>query len=573
MRRLILFLNVLLWATPKADAQQYPLFSNFLNHSYGYNPAIIVEHKALYANALYRTQWQGFEGAPRTQLIHVRGALGQSPFAAGGYYYSDQAGALNRLGGAAMLSFAQQISEQTQLAVGFTAGYFILQLDPNALVQDPNDLVLLNGKDEQMFADFNAGIYLRSHGFYLGLSIPQVFERELRFAEAAPAATLRRHYYALGGYRWQLTRGVAIEPTAIVKYLPNVSLQYEGSLRIDFGFMWLGGSYRSDQTLIGLIGFDMGKLTLSYAYDMTTSTIRHVSSGSHELGIGLRLGKEPDRDGDGIPDARDRCPDKPGTKLHKGCPAPKENDEDETDDMHTPTDRDGDGIPDREDTCPDLPGPRQNQGCPWGDRDKDGIRDAIDACPDLPGIATNKGCPLDDRDGDGVLDDKDKCPDEPGPVRFEGCPAADTDGDGIPDQEDECPTTAGLPSHNGCPQPTQKELDILELAIRNLYFDTDKWEIWEKSHPYLDQLAEIMVTHPDWKLRIRGHADARGDEEYNLRLSKRRAEAVMFYLLNRGVRRDQLIVEYFGELAPIAPNDDPASLQLNRRVEMEFVFE
>ncbi len=567
-RRALIF--VLLALPLWLQAQQYPLFSNFLNHSYGYNPAIIAESGALYANALYRLQWQGFEGAPRTQLINVQGTLGKAPIALGGYYFNDQAGALTRLGGSGMLAFVKDLGEATRLSVGFSGGYFLLRINPEATIQDPNDALLLNGMDEQMFADFNAGVYLKTHGFYLGFSIPQVIEREIRFSQTTPAGILRRHYYGLAGYRWPLGRRVHIEPTAILKYVAGAPLQYEGSLRLDFGFLWLGGSYRSDRTLIGLVGFDAGNLTLSYAYDMATSSLRHVSSGSHELGVGMRFGKMPDKDGDGIPDERDRCPDEPGTRARKGCPAPEKEPEPEAPPV---PDRDGDGTPDAEDTCPDLPGPRENAGCPWGDRDKDGIRDAIDACPDLPGVAANRGCPLNDRDGDGIVDDKDKCPDAPGPVRFEGCPASDQDNDGVPDEEDACPNTAGPASNDGCPQPTKREMDVLNLAIRNLYFDTDKWDIWEESYPYLDQLAEIMVTHPDWKLRIRGHADARGDAEHNLRLSKRRAEAVMFYLINRGVRRDQLIVEYFGELAPIAPNDDPAGQQLNRRVEMEFVFE
>ncbi|RMD69566.1 MAG: hypothetical protein D6818_10185, partial [Bacteroidetes bacterium] len=131
---------------------------------------------------------------------------------------------------------------------------------------------------------------------------------------------------------------------------------------------------------------------------MATSSLRHVSSGSHELGVGMRFGKKRDKDGDGIPDERDRCPDEPGTRARKGCPEPEAEPESEEPAV---ADRDGDGTPDAQDTCPDLPGPRENAGCPWGDRDKDGIRDAIDECPDVPGVASNRGCPLNDRDGDG----------------------------------------------------------------------------------------------------------------------------------------------------------------------------
>lgn len=81
-------------------------------------------------------------------------------------------------------------------------------------------------------------------------------------------------------------------------------------------------------------------------------------------------------------------------------------------------DRDGDGVPDAEDRCPDLPGPATTFGCP--DRDGDGVADKDDRCPDQPGPAALGGCP--DRDGDGVPDIDDLCPDQPGPAANRGCP-------------------------------------------------------------------------------------------------------------------------------------------------------
>jgi outer membrane protein OmpA-like peptidoglycan-associated protein len=86
-----------------------------------------------------------------------------------------------------------------------------------------------------------------------------------------------------------------------------------------------------------------------------------------------------------------------------------------------PKDRDGDGVPDDIDRCPDEPGPKENFGCPWGDRDKDGIPDNLDKCPDVPGIPELQGCPDVDSDGDGIPDRLDKCPLVPG-IPPDGCP-------------------------------------------------------------------------------------------------------------------------------------------------------
>jgi outer membrane protein OmpA-like peptidoglycan-associated protein len=87
------------------------------------------------------------------------------------------------------------------------------------------------------------------------------------------------------------------------------------------------------------------------------------------------------------------------------------------------SDRDGDGVPDSEDLCPDIPGPASAKGCP--DSDNDGIPDFEDDCPNLPGLVEYKGCP--DSDGDGIPDNKDACPYEKGPASNNGCPVVSSD--------------------------------------------------------------------------------------------------------------------------------------------------
>lgn len=86
--------------------------------------------------------------------------------------------------------------------------------------------------------------------------------------------------------------------------------------------------------------------------------------------------------------------------------------------VHPEEDRDGDGVPDKDDLCPDTPGLASLQGCP--DRDGDGIADHLDACPDVAGPVEFSGCP--DTDGDGVPDNLDRCPKVAGPASNHGCP-------------------------------------------------------------------------------------------------------------------------------------------------------
>lgn len=262
----------------------------------------------------------------------------------------------------------------------------------------------------------------------------------------------------------------------------------------------------------------------------------------------------PDRDGDKVIDKEDDCPDTPGIALFNGCP-----------------DTDGDGLKDSDDLCPEVAGPIENQGCP--DTDGDGIFDYLDECPTEAGPAENRGCPWPDTDGDGLLDKDDKCPNNAGPVKNQGCPYIDTDGDGVLDKDDECVNIPGTVENKGCPEIQEEEQEIINTAFDNLEFESAKAVIKESSFESLENLADLLIKKDTWKLKIAGHTDSQGNDQNNLILSKKRAEAVRDFLVQRGIATERLVVQYFGEEQPIDTNDTPEGRQRNRRVEMTIVFE
>ncbi|MFT3773063.1 MAG: OmpA family protein [Minicystis sp.] len=284
-----------------------------------------------------------------------------------------------------------------------------------------------------------------------------------------------------------------------------------------------------------------------------------------------------DRDGDGILDDVDACPDVKGIssddpKKH-GCPPP------------TPADRDGDGIPDAQDACPDEKGipsddPKKH-GCPPPplDTDGDGIPDAQDACPEVKGVPSEDpkkhGCPP-DRDGDGIIDAEDACPDVKGPrdpdPKKNGCP--DTDGDGIIDPLDACPSEPGPadpdPKKNGCPtvRVTEQEIVILE----QVQFDTGKATIKKVSDPLLDKVAAVFKAHPEIrKVEVQGHTDNKGSRPANKQLSQARADAVAKALVKRGIEKKRLVAKGYGQDVPIADNATEAGRAENRRVQFKII--
>ncbi|MEZ4989458.1 MAG: DUF6089 family protein [Saprospiraceae bacterium] len=287
-----------------------------------------------------------------------------------------------------------------------------------------------------------------------------------------------------------------------------------------------------------------------------------------------------DRDGDGIADTADQCPDIAGTSLAMGCPD-RDNDTVPDDKDNCPDipgnpalagcpDSDNDGIPDADDACPTQAGIAAMKGCP--DTDGDGLSDEQDSCPDVFGSAANNGCPYGDRDNDGLPDDLDNCPDEAGTAANEGCPEVDTDGDGIVDSADSCPAVAGTLANNGCPETElkQEDRDVLDFATRNVRFATNSDDFLPASYPILDELARVMLEHPDFLLTIEGYTDDVGTDRYNLQLSQSRARHCYEYLMGKGVAVARMKYSGFGKANPIASNSTEVGRLLNRRVEFSM---
>ncbi|MDU0371901.1 OmpA family protein [Hymenobacter endophyticus] len=276
----------------------------------------------------------------------------------------------------------------------------------------------------------------------------------------------------------------------------------------------------------------------------------------HTVGLNIALGKAKDTDGDGVPDRKDKCPDTPsGVAVDEnGCPL----------------DGDKDGVPDYQDQCPTEAGTAAMQGCP--DRDGDGVADKDDQCPDQAGLPALRGCP--DADGDGVADAADKCPDTPRGTQVDanGCPlVVDADGDGIPDSADKCPDTprGAKVDANGCPMEIDPGVRKLEQPVR---FETNSTVIKRTSYGTLDKMVKALKDHPEYSLRVIGHADSRGTDEYNQALSERRASSVKRYFTGKQVDPARVVTEGRGESEPAAPNTSASGMSQNRRVEFKFEF-
>lgn len=289
-----------------------------------------------------------------------------------------------------------------------------------------------------------------------------------------------------------------------------------------------------------------------------------------------------DRDGDGYKDDDDDCPDEAedfdGFEDHDGCPE---------------LDNDGDMILDDDDDCPLIPedfdGDQDEDGCPEGqdgDADGDGISDELDQCPDevedRDGFQDDDGCPDPDNDGDGILDVQDLCPNNPedldGFEDDDGCPDPDNDGDRILDPDDACPNEPEVynayEDEDGCPDESEDIIieDDQIVVLRKIYFETDSAVIQPRSFPIVDAVATTLLGNPQLTLvEIQGHADERGADEYNIRLTRDRAAAVLEAMVERGVPRERLRSAGYGERCPVDDSSNREAWEQNRRVEFKII--
>jgi outer membrane protein OmpA-like peptidoglycan-associated protein len=200
------------------------------------------------------------------------------------------------------------------------------------------------------------------------------------------------------------------------------------------------------------------------------------------------------------------------------------------------------------------------------DKDGDGVVDAKDECPDSAGPVKLIGCP--DSDGDGVPNNKDKCPGVKGSPNFQGCPAPDSDGDSVNDDDDKCPLVKGTKSNYGCPPIKPEYVSTVNRAADRVFFVRAKAQIEVVSFMELDRVVSILQEDTTLRLRIEGHTDSEGTDQRNQKLSDRRARAVYNYLVFKGINPERMDYSGFGSTKPLAPNDTPEGMAVNRRTEM-----
>ena len=308
------------------SAQQKPQYTQYIFNQYLLNPALSGIENYIDFKAGLRKQWSGITDAPQTSFVSAHWALGDNHLwsnaltsfpeqtgdpmdrnytqnytsspahhGMGVTVVQDKAGPLSRLDANLTYAYHLQLSNSFNLSVGAAAGVSSIKLDVNALTfpDSQTDPALSNAIVSQLKPDLSIGIWLYGARVFAGISAQQVLGQRLNFTNSDNYNLGKEvpHFFATAGYKFFLDDQIAAIPSVMVKYVQPSPVSYDLNLKIAFkDKLWLGGSYRRDDSFAAMAGFNIGKMVnLTYSYDFTTSELNTVSNGSHEIVLGLLL--------------------------------------------------------------------------------------------------------------------------------------------------------------------------------------------------------------------------------------------------------------------------------------------
>jgi type IX secretion system PorP/SprF family membrane protein len=290
-----LYIIIIVFCAMQLNAQQLPQYSNYMINDYAINPAIGGVNPYFEGKSNNRYQWVGITDAPRTYTLSVNGPVKNLNMGLGGLLFTDIVGPTRRTGFYLSYAYQLKLTEKIKLSLGLSGGLLQFMVDKSTIVVQQPDLILNGNLESALVPDFGAGAYAYStdHKWYVGLSVPQVLQNKLRFSDNIPVtlSKLNTHSYLVAGYNFNLREDIKLEPSLCLKYVRPVPLQFDLGVRAIYQEkFWLGAAFRSHDAISIMVGYIMQKnITFAYSYDITTTSIKKYSTGTHEIMIGIKF--------------------------------------------------------------------------------------------------------------------------------------------------------------------------------------------------------------------------------------------------------------------------------------------
>jgi type IX secretion system PorP/SprF family membrane protein len=311
MRKFFNIFFILTCVVQISEAQQVPLYSQYMMNGFLLNPAVAGSEGYTAINLTAREQWLGLKDAPKTHAISGQTRLLKNSYISkksairrrpplgsrsgkvglGAYIFNDKNGPIDRTG--VQFSYAYHIRmRKSQLSFGISAIAYQFTVDATKIKFQYEDEFWQNAQKSIFIPDANIGVYYTDPKLYAGLSVSQMFQSALRLGERGYAEyKMKRYYYLTGGYDFPINDYFTIEPSVLLKTTGSFVWQADFNTKFIFNEeYWAGFSYRTGGALIFMGGVRVDKFFFGYAFDYTLSSIMKHSFGSHEFMVALKFG-------------------------------------------------------------------------------------------------------------------------------------------------------------------------------------------------------------------------------------------------------------------------------------------
>lgn len=318
MKRAKLVLLAMLCVPFVVFAQQRPHYTQYTVNNYILNPAITGIESYADVKVAHRKQWDGFQDGPVTSYISFHMPIGTGtdyygnnpmnrsfvdsyrapePHHGIGMYaiMDDPGGPISSLDFNVTYAYHLGLSTRTTLSLGVAAGFSRITLDEKkvTLPNNGSDPVIQGGN--QTNPDLSAGLWLYGPTYFVGVAAHGLLGRPVAFTNNSNnpnVGTQVPHFFATTGYKIIVSDDFAVIPSIMVKYVQPAPVSFDINTRLVFreNKFWVGGSYRKDDSMAAMAGFNLSSFfNVSYSYDFVNSSMKRISTGSHEIVVGFLL--------------------------------------------------------------------------------------------------------------------------------------------------------------------------------------------------------------------------------------------------------------------------------------------
>ncbi len=277
---LVVLISLSVWG------QQEPQYTQYMFNPTAINPAYAGSKDFGSIFSMYRAQWIGLEGAPRTMNLAYHQPIENSHLGIGANLLRDEIGPTSTTFAAVDVSYTIAFANESRLAFGVKAGGELFNIDNQKLKNfNPEDPFLQQNMQNQFSPNIGIGLYYYKENSYLGLSVPRLLETRFYDALAYSETKRKQHFYFVGGRVYDLTYNLKFKPAFVTKVVVGAPLQVDLTTNFMYNERFtVGLAYRWSAALSALVGFRVNdRLSIGYGYDRETTRLSNFNSGSHEL--------------------------------------------------------------------------------------------------------------------------------------------------------------------------------------------------------------------------------------------------------------------------------------------------